>query len=785
MFKFTFKFVIRHFLRDKFYTIINISGLSIGLACTLAILLWVQDEKSYDMFHEDIQNLYRVVENQYYGGGDLFPVAVTPSPLAKNLKDEYPEITHATRYKSTSSTIEKGDQTFSERSAYVDQDFFEIFTVNFLEGSKKDALNDLNSVVITKGLAEKYFTGNPIGMTLRINKDQDFKVTGVINKFPDNSHINFDLLLPAEQMKNLGFDLEQWGNNWLYTYVKLHDNHKLKNINEKIINTIKDHNEGSVTDIYLQPVKEIHLYSAGKYTADVGGHGDIRYVNIFIVIAVAVLLIAIINFMNLTTAKSNIRAREIALKKVVGSGKIQLVSQFLVESIFLCLIAYILAVVLVDFFLPVFNDISGKKLSIPYFSLDFIIFSIAFILLVGLVSGSYPAFYLSSFKGVEILKGVQHRGRGASVLRRILVVIQFSLSLFLIIGFLIISKQLDYLKNKKLGLDKDNVVYVYLDGQMQKNSEVIKNELLQNPDIISATTSNQFPTSIANSSSGVDWEGKDPEEVILFHNLSVDPDYQKTFQLELTEGRFFSDDIPSDTLGVVINEQALSIMGLEDPIGSEIKFFGIDVRIIGVLKDFHFKSLHNRIEPLILFQRPDRNYVMFLRINSQNIQESITYIENVYIRYSSDNRDFYYKFLNEDYENLYNAEQRTGKIFQFFAILAIFISCLGLFALASFMAERRVKEIGIRKVNGAKTIDIIKLLTTDFSKLVLISFVLSAPVAWYIMIMWLENFVYKTNISIWIFVIAGILALVIALLTVGYQSVKAAIKNPVDALRYE
>jgi ABC-type antimicrobial peptide transport system permease subunit len=344
---------------------------------------------------------------------------------------------------------------------------------------------------------------------------------------------------------------------------------------------------------------------------------------------------------------------------------------------------------------------------------------------------------------------------------------------------------LDYLKNKKLGLDKDNVVYVYLDGQMQKNSEVIKNELLQNPDIISATTSNQFPTSIANSSSGVDWEGKDPEEVILFHNLSVDPDYQKTFQLELTEGRFFSDDIPSDTLGVVINEQTLSIMGLEDPIGSEIKFFGIDVRIIGVLKDFHFKSLHNRIEPLILFQRPERNYVMFLRINSQNIQESITYIENVYIRYSSDNRDFYYKFLNEDYENLYNAEQRTGKIFQFFAILAIFISCLGLFALASFMAERRVKEIGIRKVNGAKTIDIIKLLTTDFSKLVLISFVLSAPVAWYIMIMWLENFVYKTNISIWIFVIAGILALVIALLTVGYQSVKAAIKNPVDALRYE
>ncbi len=402
-----------------------------------------------------------------------------------------------------------------------------------------------------------------------------------------------------------------------------------------------------------------------------------------------------------------------------------------------------------------------------------------------MISGSYPAFYLSSFKGVEILKGLQHRGGGASILRRVLVMVQFSLSLFLIIGFLIISRQLDFMKNKKLGLDKDNVVYVYLNKQMQQNIDVIKNDLLQNPDIISVSTSDQFPTYIANSSSSVEWEGKDPGDIILFHNLSVDADYQKTFKLELKEGRFFSDDIPSDTLAVVINEQALSVMGLKDPIGSEINFFGFDVRIIGVLKDFHFKSLHNKIEPLILFQRSEQNYVMFLRINNLNIQESIASIEDIYKKHSSDNRDFYYKFLNEDYERLYNAEQRTGKIFQFFAILAIFISCLGLFALASFMAERRVKEIGIRKANGAKTEDIIMLLTTDFTKLVIISFIVSAPVAWYIMRIWLENFVYKTNITIWIFVVAGVLALVIALLTVGYQSVKAALKNPVDALRYE
>jgi len=785
MFKFTFKFAIRHFLRNKFYTIINISGLSIGLACTLAILLWVQDERSYDMFHSNIDNIYRVVENQYYAGGDLFPVAVTPAPLAKNLKDEYPEILYATRFKNSTSTIEMEDQTFTERSAYVDPDFFEIFTVDFIDGNKEEALNDLNSVVLTKALAEKYFEGSPVGKIIRIDKENEYKVTGVINKFPDNSHINFDLLLPGEQLKDMGFDLDQWGNNWLYTYVLLHEDHILSSLNEKIINTIKDHNEGSVTDIYLQPVKEIHLYSSGKYTADVGGHGDIRYVNIFIVIAISVLLIACINFMNLTTAKSNNRAREIAFKKVVGSSKIQLVYQFLIESILVCFIAYVLAVVLVDFFLPLFNDISGKDLSIPYSNLEFIVFSISFIIIVGLISGSYPSFYLSSFKGVEILKGLQHRGGGASILRRVLVMVQFSLSLFLIIGFMIISRQLDFMKNKKLGLDKDNVVYVYLNRQMQQNIEVIKNDLLQNPDIISASTSDQFPTYIANSSSSVDWEGKDPEDIILFHNLSVDPDYQKTFKLELKEGRFFSDDIPSDTLAVVINEQALSLMDLEDPIGSEINFFGFDVRIIGVLRDFHFKSLHNKIEPLILFQKSDQNYVMFLRINNLNIQKSITYIEDIYNKHSSDNRDFYYKFLNEDYESLYNAEQRTGKIFQFFAVLAIFISCLGLFALASFMAERRVKEIGIRKANGAKTEDIIKLLTKDFTKLVIISFILSAPVAWYIMRMWLENFVYKTNITIWIFVVAGVLALVIALLTVGYQSIKAALKNPVDALRYE
>jgi ABC-type antimicrobial peptide transport system permease subunit len=785
MYKFILKFAIRHFLRNKFYTLINISGLAIGLACTLAILLWVNDEKSYDLFHSNIDNLYRVVENQYYAGGELFPVAVTPDPLAKNLKDEYPEITHTTRFKNNYTVIEKDDKTFTEFSAYVDPDFFEMFTVNFLQGTKEDALADLNSVVLTKNLADKYFDDDPLGKTLRLDKEFDFKVTAIIDKFPDNSHISFDLLLPADHFKNKGMDLGQWGNNWLYSYVLLHEDHILADLNEKIINTIKDHNEGSVTEIYLQPVKDIHLYSAGKYTADVGGHGDIRYVNIFILIAIAVLLIACINFMNLTTAKSSNRTKEIAFKKVVGSTRKQLIRQFIIESILVCLVAYILAVFLVDLFLPTFNEISRKDLSIPYPSWEFLAFSISFVIIVGLLSGSYPSFYLASLKGIEILKGLQQRKGGASFFRRILVVVQFSLSLFLIIGFLIISRQLDYMKNKKLGLDKDNIVYVYLNESIKNSYQAIKNELLQNPDIVSATTSNQSPTYIVNSTSSVDWTGKSPDETMLFHNVSVDVDYQNTFKLELKEGRFFSEDILSDTLAVVINEQALNVMGLKDPIGSEIKLWGFDVRVIGILKDFHFKSLHTKIEPLVMYQRWDQNYIMFLRINNINVSETISYIEKVYGKYSADNRDFFYKFLDEDYESLYNAEQRTGKIFQFFAVLAIFISCLGLYALASFMAERRVKEIGIRKANGASTKDIIKLLTKDFTFLVIISFMFTAPVAWYTMNKWLENFVYKTNISLWIFLLAGIMALVIAWLTVSYQSIKAAFRNPVDALRYE
>ena len=777
---------LRNLIRNKTYTLINIIGLAIGMACTLLIFLWVNHEMSYDQFHTNSDQVYRVVENQYYAGNDVFPVAVTPCPLAQTLKDDHPEVINATRFTNRTWVVEHGDKAFSEQTGLADADFFKIFTVNFLEGNPDLPFANQQSVVLTKGACDKYFEGeSPLGKTLRINKNYDFIVSAVIEKFPENSHINFEILLPFEHLKNEGMDLEQWGNNSIYTYVKTDAHLHLEAFNKKIQHVIKDHNEGSVTDIYLQPLEKIHLYSAGKYTADVGGHGDIQIVNIFIAIGIFVLIIACINYMNLSTAKSVNRAHEISIKKVMGSKKSQIIFQFLGESVLVSFAAFLISLILASLFLPIFNELSGKNLAIPFQIGGFVATSIIFVLIIGLISGSYPAFILSSFQPISILKGSATGGsKGQTSFRRILVVLQFTLSIFLIIGFLIISRQLNYIQNKKLGLDKDNVVYFYLTRSIMEKQDVVKNTLLQHADILSITTANQQPTSISNSTSGITWEGKNPDETMLFHLVSVDDGYQDVFKMELKDGRFFSNDIPSDSTAVVVNEKTVEVMGLEDPLGKTINA-GVDAHIIGVLKDFHFKSLRTKIEPLILYQGQHSNYIMYVRINNRNIAETVAFIESTYKAYLTDNREFSIKFLDEDYEAMYYAETRTSKIFSAFAILAIFISCLGLFGLSSFIIEKRIKEIGIRKVNGASFNNIIKLLTGDFTRWVILSFIIASPFAWYLMQNWLEHFAYRIDITWWIFVLAGSIALIIAWLTVGYQSIKAAIKNPVDALRYE
>ncbi len=785
MIKNYFKIILRNFRRFPVYSLLNIGGLAIGMTCTFLILLWVQDEISYDKFYKDADNLYRVLENQHYAGGEIFPVAVTPSGLAPALKEEFPEITRSSRYGSNWWLVQKGNEFVNEKFMAVDPDFLKMFDVQFVKGDASSALNEPQSLIMTEEMARKYYGDeNPLGKTLNVDRKYLFTVTGVIKKLPHNSHMDFSLLIPFKFLRETGTDINNWGNNSYYTYVELQKDADPSAVDAKIKNFIKKYNEGSTTDIFLQNVQKIHLYSSGKYTADISGLGDITHVKIFSVVALLILIIACINFMNLSTAQSARRAKEIGMRKVAGASKRKIILQFFGESIFMAFVAHIIAMILVELLLPTFNNISGKQLDINYQSINLYIILLSIILFTGLLAGSYPALFLSSFNPLSVIKGVNNKNKGNAGFRRVLVIIQFSLSVFLIICTLIIGSQLKYIRNIKLGLNKDNIGYFWFGKDIQKKRVALKNELLKNPDIISASISNQLPTNVGNSSDGFKWEGKNPDEDVLFHLLAVDEDYAETFKLKMEEGRFFSTDYPSDSFAVVINEKAAEVIGYKDPIGKPLSVWQYNLHIIGVVKDFHFKSVHNKIEPLVMFMNPDWFNVFFVRMNPENITETVKFIEKTVKKFDPVS-PVYFKFLDKDYDNLYRSENQMGKIFNYFSLLAIIISCLGLLGLSSFMAERRTKEIGVRKVNGAKNNEIFILLSKEFTVWVIISFLIASPLAWYAMNKWLHSFAYHTKMEWWEFLVAGLILLAVALLTVSFQVYKAASKNPVEALRYE
>jgi putative ABC transport system permease protein len=779
------KIIFRNIRRFPAYSFINICGLAIGMTCTFLILLWVQDELSYDKFYENAGDLYRVLENQHYAGGEIFPVAVTPSGLAPALKEDFPEIIRAARYRSNYWLVQKDDGYITERFENVDQDFLEMFSIQFVKGNIQTALVEPHSVILTEEMAEKYFgQEDPIGRTLNVNKGHLIKVTGVIKKPNRNSHLDLNFLMPFIYLKETGTDINDWGNNSHYTYVQLQKNADSRKVNEKIKDLVKKYHEGSTTEIFLQNVKKIHLYSSGKFAADLGGHGDIAYVRIFSIVAIFVLLIACINFMNLSTAQSARRAKEIGLRKVAGAGKRKLITQFIGETIFIAFVAHIIAMILVEILLPTFNQLAGKQLDINYRSLHLYVCLLALVIFTGLLAGSYPAFFLSAFKPVNVLKGVLNKNPGNSGLRRVLVIIQFSLSVFLIICTMIIGNQLRYMQNKKLGLNKDNIGYFYIGPELRQKRNTLKDELIKNTDIQSACFSNQLPTYIINSTDGFSWEGKNPDDDILFHMVNVDEDYFRTFELELSEGRFFSADFPSDSSSTIINEKAAEIIGFKEPVGKTLSVWDDKTKIIGVVKNFHFKSVHNKIEPLVMYMNPDQYYVCFIRINPDHITATVDYIEKTAKKLDPDS-PVYFNFLDRDYDNLYRAEKRMLKIFNYFSLLAIIISCLGLIGLSSYIIERRRKEVGIRKANGAGRYEIFTLLSKEFLLWVIVSIILASPVAWFAMNKWLQNFAYHTQINWWVFVTAGLAAISVALLTVSWQSYRSASRNPVEALRYE
>jgi putative ABC transport system permease protein len=786
MLKNYFKILIRNMYRNKGYTVISITGLAAGLVCCILILLWVQDELNFDRFHVKSDDIYRVYIEDHFPDGRINAYGVTPGPLGDALKAEYPEVIDYVRIRvSKNTTVKVGDRTFNEKNfAFADPSIFEVFTFPFVKGNPLNSLADPSSIVMTRTACEKYFGDeNPMGQVIHVDDRFDFTINGIIEDVPSNSHFTFDFVVSYELLKKYGAKIDEWGSIGTYTYILLQKDIPYQDFASKIRDYLKTKSSKSITEPHLQPLVDIHLRS--KSIMGMGAEGDIRYIYIFSAVAAFVLLIACINFMSLTTARSAKRAREVGMRKVAGAKRMDLILQFFSESFFFSLVALLLAMILLQFLLPAFNALAGKQIALNVN--DFsgkILWTVAIALITGMISGIYPAMFLSSLQPVDVLKAPLTRGKRGSTFRRVLVVTQFSLSIILIVGTLQVARQLDYIRNQNLGFDKDNLLYVAIPGNLAQGYESIKHELSELPGVEDVTAASDLPTRVRISSHGAFWEGKDPEEMVELKILYVDYDYAKTLGLTVAEGRFFSEDFASDKQeAFVLNQAAVKAMALRSSIG---KAFEMNRKgtIVGIVQDFHFSSLHQAIQPLVMMASQNNLTHFILRIRSDNIPSTIGLLKNTWTRITS-GYPFEYGFVDERIDSLYGVERRVGKIFGCFTMLSILISCLGLFSLASFSAELRTREIAVRKVLGAQIPGIIYLLSKEFAKLVLIAALLAWPVAYVVMEKWLGSFAYRVTNSAGTFILSAALALVISQLTVGYQTVRAASANPVDALKYE
>jgi putative ABC transport system permease protein len=790
MIKNYFLIAFRNICKNIGFSLINILGLSIGITATLLILLWVQDELSFDRFHENAENLYQVEEDQYYSG-EVYHVTVTPYPCGPAWKEEIPEIKDACRYQWPSGMLFRyGEKAFYEGGCVaVDQSFFSMFSFPLIKGDKQTVLTEPFSTVLTDETAKKYFGDeDPIGKILMVNNKYEFTVTGVVEKPPKNSTLSFDILVPFDYLKENGEYDDQWGNNSIRTYVQLNENAITDTVNRKLTRIVRNHNPESKTDFLVFPFTGIHLYQYFGY-----GHepGAIVLVYIFSIIAAFVLLIACINFMNLSTARSANRAREIGMRKVMGGTRQNLIFQFFGESFLLTVISMILALILTGTVLNIFNNITGKELTFQHLlNYKFIIGLIILTFVTTFIAGIYPSVFLSSFKPVNILKGELSKGVKGGIFRKILVIFQFTLSVFLIIGTVVIYKQLIFMRNIDLGFNKEHVLYIYLRGDIKKNYYTLKEELLKNPAVTGVSATMHTPNNIGSNSGGANWDGKDPELQTLIGFSAVDFDYIETLQIEILAGRSFSKDystdLATDSTGTfLVNEEVVKIIGVENPVGMKFDFLGLKGKIIGVMKNFHYQSARNKIEPLALVVSDVRWFnSMVIKIGPGNVIEAMKEITGTWNKIMPQ-YPLEYHFVDEDYDNMYRTDIRLGKIIQYFTFLAIIIACLGLFGLVSFTSEVRTREIGIRKAMGARVIKIIYLLSAEFTRLVLISCLLAVPLAYFVMKRFLQEFAYHTQINWWIFVCAGITAMVIAILTVSYQSIRVSLINPAQSLRYE
>jgi putative ABC transport system permease protein len=810
---------LRNLLKQRFYTVINIFGLAVGVASCLIIVLFVGYELSYDKHHEKAPRIYRV-NGEIKFGVNHYRLAVAPAPFGEALAADFPEIESYVRFRNQGSFLVKAREADTnikeDKVVYADSTYFKVFSTTMIEGDPGTALNDHNSVAISESLAKKYFSnGSALGQSLILDNDLHCKVTAVFRDMPDNGHFKFDILI---SMTGLAEAREtNFLSNNFNTYVLLSSGSSADALQAKFPPFVAKHfgpqltevlgsdftlekfeNSENILEYTLMPLTDIHLHS--DKTAELAPNGDITYVYLFAAIALFILVIACINFMNLSTARSANRAKEVGVRKVMGSMRAHLVRQFLTESILVCIGAFSIAVALAYLALPVFNDLSQKSLALPFNQLSFYFLLFVGALFVGFLAGIYPSLFLSAFKPVDVLKGRIATGMKSGLIRSSLVVFQFTVSIVLVIGTLTVQKQLSYIQEKKIGFKKDQVIIIKDAYALGDRIKTFMDESRRLNYISSATLSGFLPVSGSNRSDNTYWpEGKQPtqENMVGMQSWRVDQEYLKTFGMNIRAGRFFSEEFPSDSGAVVVNQSAAQKFNLgSDPIGKRIATFGETnadgtadpnslktFEVIGVVEDFHFESLKQNITPLAFFLKKSAGMIA-LRFEAKDTKQVITGIESVWKNIAPD-QPFQYSFLDEDFGSMYSGEQRLGKIFVIFAVLAIVIACLGLFALTSFTAEQRTKEIGIRKVLGASVGSIVMLLSTEFGKLIAIAFVIATPMAWFGVQKWLEGYTYKAEVGIAVYALAGLLSLSIAWLTMSFQSIKAASTSPANALKCE
>jgi len=780
------KVAFRNLWKNKGFSLINITGLAIGMASAILILLWIQSEVTYEQFHQKKDRIYEAWNRAAFSG-EMHCWNTTPKVLAGALKKDLPEVEHACRVNwGQNYLFSLGDKRLMMQGNAVDSNFLQVFTFPLLQGDPNTALQEPFSIVLTEGLAKSLFGDeNPMGKTVRVENKDYFKVTGVAKRLPVNSRFRFNYLIPWSYLRKTGQDDQNWGNNSTRTYVLLKEHASLATADAKMkgIKTRYDSSEKH-WEMFLYPISRWRLYSSFKGAEESGG--KIEFVRLFGIIAAFILLIACINFMNLSTARSEKRAKEVGIRKVVGAQRGALVSQFIGESIMLAFFAGVVALVIVQLSLPGFNTLTDKKLTMQYDNPWFWLTGLAFVVFTGLLAGSYPAFFLSGFQPVKVLKGTFRAVNALITPRKVLVVLQFSFAIILIICTIIVKQQIDHARDREAGYNKSNLIYHFITGDISRNFELIKGELLSSGVATAVCRTSSPLTESYSDSWGFEWVGKAPEDKTDFSRFCTDQNLIATTGLKLAKGRDFNlKEYLTDSTGMILNESAVKAMGFKDPLGQIIKDDGISWHVIGVIKDFILESPYTPITPMVIEGAKGWFSTVNIRLNDAHpTAENLKKAEVIFKRYNPE-YPFQYNFVDQEYAQKFDDEKRTGTLAALFAGLTIFISCLGLFGLATYMAENRVKEIGVRKVLGASVAGIVNLLSRDFLRLVVISFFIAAPIAWWAMHKWLQAYPYRVSIQWWVFVMAGLLSMGIAVATVSWQAIRAALANPARSLRSE